>query len=82
MVFSDFLRNCQFKDNRQAIILSCLSDIFSLNSIPISPHTDITTEPVAKRFSLVKVKADKNFNRRRHEVSALVNTLSILRIKI
>ena len=33
-------------------------------------------------YILVKVKAGENFNRRRHEVSALgVNTLSILRIK-
>ena len=33
-----------------------------------------TNEPLSKRFSLVKVKAGENFNRR--------NTWSILRIKI
>jgi len=44
------------------------------------PDTDgcfckrLTIEPISKRFSLVKVKAGKNFNRR--------NTLSILRIEI
>ncbi len=39
-------------------------------------------EAVSESYILVKVKASENFNRRRHEVSALVNTLSILRTKI
>ncbi len=30
-------------------------------------------EPVSKRLILFKVKEGENFNRRRHEVSALVN---------
>jgi hypothetical protein len=50
------------------------------------------TEPVSKRSTLYKVKPPacrvyaprregKNFNRRRHEVSTLVNILNISRIK-
>jgi len=34
----------------------------------------LSGEPISKRFSLVKIKAGENFNRR--------NTLSILRIEI
>ena len=48
------------------------------NPKPIPPRK----EAVSECYILVKVKAGENFNRRRHEVSALVNTLSILRIKI
>jgi hypothetical protein len=36
-------------------------------------------EPVSKRSILFKVKEGENFNRRRHEVSALVNILNISR---
>jgi hypothetical protein len=35
-----------------------------------------------KTFNFAKVKEGENFNRRRHEVSALVNIWNISRIKI
>jgi hypothetical protein len=39
-------------------------------------------EPDSKRSILFKVKEGENFNRRRHEVSALVNIVNISRIEI
>ncbi|MBU4009781.1 MAG: hypothetical protein KJ882_03360, partial [Proteobacteria bacterium] len=45
-----------------------------MRNFPSPKSKPITREPLSKRFSLVKVKADENFNRR--------NTWSISRIKI
>jgi len=67
----------------QRIYATFLDSLFQGNNAIGQTSAIPVQEAESKCYILVKVKAGGNFNRRRHEVSALgVNTLSILTIRI